>query len=231
MAEPTENLDSVMRRIRKLMAIAQDGRGSMAEAQTAAAMAQRIMAKYKLEHQDLLISELRSRDNFGEDTREVKPSFKRDTLKQWAGQLAVAIARANDAHVEWHEGKTLRFWGMKSDVEVSGYMFDYLVDQVQRGTQAFFTLIPDRDRAEDFRQGMITGVCKSLRGEQAPNSGNALVVAKAAAVEAHFGKVMRTVPTRYTGGTDNGMGRQAGANVDVNRRGVGQSDGQFMIGN
>lgn len=227
---PETELASVMRRVRKLLAIAQDTRGSMAEAKTAAGMAQRIMDKYKLEHQDLLMNELRHGDNFGTAEREVRPSFSRDGEYRWAGMLAVQIARSNDCCAEYHNGENLRFYGIKSDVEVASWMFDYLADQVQLVSRAFHVLTRDAARTRAFRQGMVTQIIQNMRNERLAVSGNALVVAKQAAVQEHFGRYMVTRPAKRSYDQHaNAMGKQAGNNVDLNRRGVGGQSGSLRL--
>ena len=59
-ADKIGELASVMRRVRKLMALANDGRGDVNEMAAAAEMAAKIMAKYRLDYADVLAAELRS---------------------------------------------------------------------------------------------------------------------------------------------------------------------------
>ena len=53
-----ENLEGVMRRIQKLLAIANDGRGDPNEAASAAAMAEKMMRKYQLDNADIVAAVL-----------------------------------------------------------------------------------------------------------------------------------------------------------------------------
>lgn len=215
-----DDLDAVMRRIQKLLAIANDTRGSAEEAAAAAGMAQRIMAKYKLDHQDILIAELTRGESFGQSELDVPKCGMRGDEGQWFGQLAVGVARVNDSHVEW-VGKQLRFYGIKSDVEVSVYMINYLADQVRVATNSFWVLTRDKQRAANFRHGMVVELGKALKAMLPEGGENALVLAKSAAVQDHFGRTMRTAQVRSWYATaDSALGKQAGSRVDVGRRGI-----------
>ena len=216
-----ETLASVCRRVKKLLAIAEDGRGTVEEAGAAAAMAARIMAKYRLDNQDLLISELRLDGAFGDEVR-VSPTIggrEGKASRRWFGMLAVAVVRANQCHCEWIGERTLKIYGVKSDVEVAGWMLDYLANQANVIAKAYYVLTKSKTQAEDFRQGIVDTLIKALKGEASETG--ALVVTKNEAIRAHFGKIMTTVSTKLRSSADRSLGNKAGASIDLGRRGVG----------
>lgn len=228
-----ENLDAICRRIKKLLAIAADHRGSPEEAAAAAGMAQRIMAKYQLEHQDILIAELKTSDNFGE-AEHVAPTFGRRSKlgNRWYGALVVAVVKANDCHCEWIDSTAgqIKLYGVKSDVEVAGYMIAYLADQIQYIAKAFYTLTKNNERTIDFRAGIVDTLIKALKTEKVETTGNALVIAKHAAIFDHFGKTMRIIKYKHSINSDRESGQVAGKSIDLNRHGIrGETQGQRFL--
>ncbi|HOW46139.1 MAG TPA: DUF2786 domain-containing protein [Rubrivivax sp.] len=59
-----DNLEAVMRRIKKLLAFAEDSRGNPTECAAAARMAESIMRKHQIEHADVITKELQGADAF-----------------------------------------------------------------------------------------------------------------------------------------------------------------------
>lgn len=106
MSENNPELEGVMRRIQKLLAIAGDDRANPAEAAAAASMAEKVMRKYQLDHADIIASELRSKAPDVGDSA-VFANMKRDDPKRpsltktpaWGQMLSVAIAQLYDCHV------------------------------------------------------------------------------------------------------------------------------------
>ena len=64
METPQEVSDDVLRRVQKLLALASDNRANQNEASAAADMAERLMHKYQIEHQDVIIAALKRDDEF-----------------------------------------------------------------------------------------------------------------------------------------------------------------------
>jgi len=87
-----------MRRVKKLLAIAEDGRADPNEASAAAGMAERIMRKYQIEHADVI--ELELRRGGAESLASVDCGTSMDPraaakhASGWAGMLAIAGCRA-----------------------------------------------------------------------------------------------------------------------------------------
>ena len=236
-----ENLESVMRRIAKLLAIAQDDRANPEEAASAAGMAERIMRKYQLEHADVIVASLKAGNDM--DTVDCVASAKTNGTKvlevpTWAGWLAVQVAKVNDCGakiVRTADGeKAVRFYGFKSDVQVAGYMFNYLVATTNRLCKEFLKSeayqLDGRRAVNSYRQGVSMGILSNLKAQTAEKAedakkstaGNQLMVVKAHAVAKHFGAMQTTKGTRssVSRGDSFSAGVQDGKAVDVNRRGI-----------
>lgn len=236
-----EDKDSIMRRVRKLLAIAEDGRANPHEAASAAAMASKIMRKYQLEHADLVLVELRSGTEV--NTEEVKATAKTNgtpvkEVPPWASWIGLQVARLNDCGCRLGHSavgeKVVRFYGYSSDTKVAAYMFSYLVDTVNRLCREFIKTSEDyrvygRRVVNGYRQGVAQGIVDTLKKEIAakqaeeatPSSGTSLVVVKKEAVVEKFGNVYgeRRGTTKVSRGESFSAGFRDGQQVTV-RKGV-----------
>lgn len=204
----SEDLSGVMRRVQKLLAIAGDARANPEEAAAAAAMAEKVMRKFQLEHADVVRAELNSKDNFAtEDACAVMKKGKghRPTsVPSWAQWLACQVAKLNDCEVKlaWNRelGSCIRFFGYKSDVQVCAWMFDYLTTTLIRNVRAYqkadqWGFKRSKAESESYRRGFVamlqTLLQRSIdakeREAQAASSNRALMVVKKQALAEHFG--------------------------------------------
>ncbi len=239
---PNQNaeLEGVMRRIQKLLAIANDDRANPEEAATAAGMAERIMRKYQLEHQDLILASLKAGDDMS--TVDCVASAKTNgtrvqTVPTWASTLAVQVANLNDVGakvVTTASGDVgIRFYGFKSDVIVAKWMFDYLVAATLRLCNEFKDtdtyLIYGRSAMNSYRMGVSIGINHNLAEQTALKkreaevtqasapAGTSLMVVKAQAIAERYGE-FKTKPTKSSvmrGGAYS-KGVQDGKNVRIN---------------
>lgn len=251
------DLDAILRRVQKLLAIAADSRGDPNETAAAAAQAENIMRKFNLDHADVLAADLRRNASEMMDTVRVNANMKRDdptrtTLKRapkWAGFIAFELGMLHDVHARFVWGDTgvvVEFCGVKSDVQVAGWMFDYLVGQMIIAVRRFgeqhrkdYGCPPDKVANNEYRMGFVSAMNQALRALRKMkvaelehhSSGTALVVAKKAAIEAHFGEFK--YGTSKSRGIKNAdayyAGRADGAKVDVQRRGVAATAGAPML--
>lgn len=243
----TSDISSVMRRIEKLLAMANDGRGDANEAATAAAMAEKLMRKFNIEHADLLMKKVRAGDaQFG--TRSCSANMKRDDPRRpplqnnppWAQWLAYEVAKLNDCELRQArgpKGAMLTFLGFDSDVQVAAWMFDYLVGELIKGCKAFNKAAPrTKIESNSFRMGFV-GVLqhkvRAMRKEkdaemQQAVASRALVVSKAQALVEHFGEFKYRESNSHAKVSGNAYrdGAAAGSKVDVGRKGIGASAGQ-----
>ena len=208
--------DATLRRIQKLLAIAGDSRGDPAEtAAAAAAMAERMMRKFNLASAELQRAALRKDPGAEMTTMRVRANMKRDDANRtplkrapkWAGYLAYEVAHLHDVHVRYaydHAmgGAVVEFCGVRADVQVAAWMFDYLVGQMIRAVRHFGTehrrtqgAAPLKTTSDAYRTDFITALLASLtrlrrekEGEVAAHAaGTALVVVKQQLVAEHFG--------------------------------------------
>ena len=241
MSNDTNDNADVMRRIQKLLNIANDGRGNPAEAASAAGMAERLMRKFNIEHADLLMKDIaRGAGKFA--TVLCSANMKRDDPSRpplqrnppWGSWLAYEVAKLNDCEVrQFHNvsGAKLGFLGFESDAQVSGWMFDYLVGELIKGCKTFQRAGRTKIESESFRRGFVLALCASLRKirtekdaemQQAVSS-RALVISKTQALTEHFGefKYRESNSNARLSGDAYAQGKAAGSKVDVNRRGIG----------
>jgi len=244
MTHSEEDLSGVLRRVQKLLAIAQDSRANANEAAAAAAQAEKIMRKYQIDHADLLTKAFNA-GTAEMASKTVRAFMKRDVdnghipsrTPTWAGWLAVATAKLHDCEVRGtHDPKTyepvLEFIGFASDVEVAAWTFDYLVG-------AFVTELRlwqkeakrSKGESESYRRGFILALCAKLQQARrereaemrVASASRALVVSKAQAVAAHFGATSYKDTKKAASVRDANafrVGREAGSKVDVNRQAI-----------
>lgn len=247
MSAVVDGLDAVLRRCKKMLAIAEDSRANPGEAAAAAAMAEKIMRKYQIDNADVIAADLGSgnADMFGTEdvgsTLDVEGRSKES--KSWAGSLAVRVAGFTDCQARYvwsgKHGKAIRFSGYAADAQMARFTYIYLVNTMAAASRAYAKENgSDRTSLESFRQGF----CKSLRDlldqataakkaeMQASVSSRSLVVVKGQAVADYFGDVKyrdkssrRRVTDAYSDGA------YEGNKVDVTRRGVGSSAGSQRL--
>lgn len=244
------DLDKILARIRKMLAVAADSRGDVNETAAAAAQAERLMRKFNIDHADVIAAALKRDAASQMGTVRVKANMKRDDpsrppLKRapkWAGWLGFELALLHDSQVRftWDDelgGVVVEFCGVQSDATVAGWMFDYLVGQMIAGVRHFTAQHrtrhgrpPDKAANEAFRHGFIHAMLASLQALrkmkatdlQDHNDGRALVVAKGLAVKEHFGDFTYGTAKARTVSDEAAFvrGLAAGAKVDVQRRAV-----------
>lgn len=242
----TGDLSGVMRRIRKLLAIAEDGRGDPNEAIAAAGQAESLMRKFNLDHAAVLAADFKRKAVQFAAVR-CSANMKRDDPKRplltrvpmWASWLGVRVARLNDCEMRFafdpaKGGAVVEFCGTIADAEVSGWMFDYLVGELIRGCQRF-NKERTRNKAEShsYRMGFVLALCAGLvRMKEAKDAefavhsaGRALVLVKDQALVEHFGKFKyRKSNTKMRDAYAANRGRSEGSQVDIARRAVGTTN-------
>lgn len=215
----SEDLNNVMRRIQKLLAIAQDTRANPAEAAAAAAMAEKVMRKYQIEHADLVQREVRG-DQDAMTFMDVQAKMKMFELADgckpkkvppWSGWLAYHLAKLHDCELRYvhsERGVAIRLFGYRVDVQVAAWTFDYLVQQVVGGLKDYQRGGTTRSKAESesFRRGFVLAVCNTIDAAKAEKdaamaatvTSRALVVSKAVALAERYGEFnYRTVKSAH----------------------------------
>lgn len=241
------DLEAVMRRVRKLLAIAEDSRADSNEAAAAARMAESVMRKYQIEHAEVLMASLNAGkdDIFAEAfvSGALKEDGRAESVKAWASWLAVGVANLNDcqARFAWTPelGKCLRFTGYAADVQISQYMYEFIVRaMISAANQYRKDTVCNRAEANSFRQGYIVACYNQLKRALADkkqemaqqSTSRALVLVKSQAVAKHFGEVTYSKgKTRSRQGDAYQDGKEQGSKLDVTRKGVGMTGKTLKI--
>lgn len=229
-----ENMDDILRRIAKLLAIAEDDRADPNEAAAAAGMAERIMRKFQLEHSDIISKSLKAGDDLA--TEDVSASAKTNgtrvkVIPPWAMYLATRINKLTDTEVRYctmpNGDAGMRFFGYSADVKVAAWMFNYLVATSLRLCNEFKRTpeyaIHGRRAVNSYRLGVTTGINKSIsdliRAKQAEKASTctALVVVKQQAIVAKWGdfKYREGKAKNIANGNAYSQGVADGKKVDV----------------
>jgi hypothetical protein len=241
-----EDLSGVMRRVAKLLAIAEDPRANPNEAAAAAGQAEKIMRKYQIENADVIRASL-DRGTATMGMRRVRALMKRDNsvkghrpqkVPPWAWWLAFRIAKLNDCELrfDWQplDGAGILFCGFEADTEVCAFSFDYLCGAMIFALRRWQKEAPrGKAESESYRRGFILALAAKLQAAktekdaemQLLSSSRALVVSKAGAIVAHFGEFTygkaRSINLSDRSAFE--RGREAGSKIDVHRRGVEHS--------
>lgn len=250
-----ENLDSVLRRVQKLLAIAQDDRANVNEAAAAARMAESIMRKYQLDHSDVILTALKTGDDLIESSHtaytdtNVPANHIAKTIPTWCSQIAVAVAKWLDCGARitrGDQGLRITFYGMRQDVLLCGWMYEYLLGTSRTMCRSFVKVngksATKNGEVASFRRGVTSGIILELNkmteqkeAEQAVNStGRELMIVKWDAIVKKYGDFSyKKTKTSARDATAFEKGRVAGRNVDFNVRGVGStaSPSTKLIGN
>jgi hypothetical protein len=194
----------IMERVRKLLAMAKDAT-SPNEAAIAARRARSLMDKHQLEEHD--IEDISTTAQFGKQTWE-NPNKK---IPSWKNKLAVQVAKLNDCEVKgtWVDDRLgVTFQGMAEDVQIAGYMFDYLTTAGEYQYSVFKSAQTGLNRGR-YKTQFCDGFSEELRArikeiiaerKTTTGTGTDLIVLKKQLVDEHFGKVTysrKKQSTRY----------------------------------
>lgn len=231
------DLSGVMRRISKLLAIAGDSRADPAEAAAAAAMAEKVMRKYQLDHADVICEQLKQAENF--DTADQPVVMKKGKghhptkVPAWAQWLGTAVAKLHDCEVRLaysaQHGACIRFFGFKSDVVVCAWTFDFLTTNLIRNCREFQKQTRrDKSESESYRRGFVVVLIDKINTmvaekekEQAAESGSrSLMVVKKQALTEKFGefKYKNGKGINHSDASAFSAGVRDGNKVDVGRK-------------
>lgn len=250
-----DTLDSVLRRIQKLLAIAADDRANPEEAASAAAMAEKTMRKYQLDHMDVVMAGIKKREGMTEEcvlATALRPHEIVRNVPLWAQFIAVQVAKLMDVYADTHfqrPHRVIRFRGFESDVKIAAWQYSYLVATVNRLCTDFkktdaYLMASSQKVMNSYRMGVAQGICDSLKaalesktrelgltGGAAATSGSLMVIAKTQAVAEYVGREIEygTTRSQTSQGSAYRDGRRDGRAVDVNRRAVGNSQSTKRI--
>jgi hypothetical protein len=216
----------IVERIRKLLAMSED-QSSPEEAAIAAGRAAKLLQKYNLDRADIIIHQ---QDSVAMGTANTQTAYR--NIPSWVSTLGVPVAELHDCNgiytrikVNQRYQKAIKYQGLEEDALVASYVFDYLIEEINRLAKAHKKRAPQASRADlhAFRLGASEAICDMLNRmirekaelEREYSNGTALVVAKKSLVEAKFG-VQRTSHRKHTySGSGYGHGYAAGAKVSI----------------
>ena len=187
MSEQDKDLDKVIQKVQKLLAMAEDT-SSPNEALLAANRARKLMDKHQLSKDDI---ERATGDQFLETTADRKTK----TCQTWLRFLVQASAYLNDCRpvLGWDGLKLYKFQGFKADAIVAKLTMDYLVDACERALEKSNS--HGRSEKNFFRIGFSEMVLRraiAVKKEReksfvSASTGTALVPVKEAMILSHFG--------------------------------------------
>lgn len=161
-------------RIRKLLALAADKNASPNEVSQAAAMAAALMQEHKLSEADVT-----DKTQDGSEVIDV-PLGAEGFMASWKFGLVTVTARSFFCEaIGLHVGRRrkVRIVGKKDDIEVATVVFEYLLREIERLTDAhaleprelIFEMVEgqktDRERRDAYRAGLVMGVAATLRDQ------------------------------------------------------------------
>lgn len=169
--------DRVLRRIKKMLAMADDTRGNPNEIAAFAAQAASLMRRYNIEHSEVLAAEIRS----GVDIvcEDIAPPNYDKRVPYWYNVLGTIVGRTMccQTRLLWVrvDGKSklsLKLFGYRPDIEVSQWLFSYLIGQVQKLAEQHWkvymselqlagrAIYPNTRRKwkDQFREGVVRGI-------------------------------------------------------------------------
>lgn len=117
-----ENIEKVMDKIRKLLALANNNPNEN-EAMAAALKAQKLMAEYNIE-----LDQLEDKPAQREITKEIYLSSDKHEMKKWKIGLASIIAKNFRCQVYLLNSKDVVFYGYKEDAKIALQVFSFLYE-------------------------------------------------------------------------------------------------------
>lgn len=232
-----ETIESVKRRVQKLLAIAEHERSDPNEAAAAAGMAERIMRKYQLDYADVIMVALKKGDDLS--TEDIVCTAKTNGTKTkvvstWVGMIAIAVADLTECGCRsgWTADfeACVRFFGYTADVQLASWMLGYLVETTNRLCNEYKKtdeyVIGGRRILNSYRQGVSIGITQAIRAlvaakkqEVQTSTGTSLMVVKQEAIVAKYGEFKtRTSKTKVSHGESFFQGLTDGRKVNVSQR-------------
>ena len=149
----------MLEKIKKLLALSQDPSAAPQEAENAARMAAKLMAKYEISQADLdrvqLAREVDLSEGYAKACRPGKKNPK--VIPAWINMIAVGVMRFTRVRVVM-SGPNLIFRGPRQDVELACWLHEYLVTQCYKASEG-----RSISEANAFRNSFARAVQMRLR--------------------------------------------------------------------
>jgi len=150
--------ENLLDKVKKLLRLA-ERTNSEGEAAAAAAAAQKLIERHKLDVAALDLSEAHEAPVEAPEKATLDGAEGRRNKCAWRGSLASGIARANACRVYW-TGPRLQIVGAPSDVATVRYMYAYLVREIDRLAE---TKSGGKAWLHAWRMGAVATVSQRLR--------------------------------------------------------------------
>lgn len=160
----------MLEKVRKLLAMAKDGRGNSHEEETAMRQGNALMAEFGIEEAECDMEALDAGTmSFGEalagqDGSAPQPGKMFKSYSTWVSMLAVGVARFTDSVAAYkitENGKMLAFRGEKNDVLMARWLLGVLVTSIHREqADSGWT---GRGDGNNFRTAATIALCARLR--------------------------------------------------------------------
>jgi len=165
--------DEALSKIRKLLAVAQDGRGNMNEAESAMRMATALMRKFQIESADEVMKDLKNGIDMVTDTDSIWAYPSKNIPKKcptWVGVISLGVGLLNDVittiSYDSKAGVVVKFAGYGPDVQFAKWLYRFLIETTYRLSTEHAT---ERGERESFRYGMagvLQARMRSMKEEQ-----------------------------------------------------------------
>jgi len=126
--------EKVVEKLRKLLAMANDGRGNETEAETALRHAEALMRKHGIESADIVLKEMQAGTLKTDSV--VVDTLSGARVPKWIGYLVIGIGKLTDTIVMgspidgYRAG--IKFCGTPEDVQMAAFLLPYLMEAIDR---------------------------------------------------------------------------------------------------
>lgn len=117
------NMDKIIEKISKLLAVANNTGATESEAIQAALMAQKLMAKYNIE-----LDQVDSKPEQREIVKEIYRQSGKHEMKKWKIGLSSIVAQNFRCKVYFINGQDVIFYGYKEDAKIALQVFSFLYE-------------------------------------------------------------------------------------------------------
>ncbi len=158
----TDKIKKIIAKIAHLRELASKA-GTQAEAESAAKMAERLIAQYEIEEADLEAAGSQEAEEVGEG--DLLHAYEGHNAERWRGTLACGLARVHGCYSFQDRAgakAVQRIAGRPSSVAIVRYLFGWLCYEIERLSQR------ERGRAarHAFKMGAVVGYLAVLRKAQ-----------------------------------------------------------------
>jgi len=237
----SKDIESVIAKISKLLAMAEHKNSNPNEAARAASMAAKMMNEYQVERKDVIRAELESGGGL---VNTPISDLEYSTWPVWMQGLAINTANLFECQVKFKKTgkkKSLKVMGYEADVMMVVWMYEYLHDELTRlATRAVNTNTSAVHKGK-IKNSFLSGAVSVLkerfqeiideRLKDYKSTGTGLMVVKSDAIKEKYGIAKyRNTNSSAADPASFYAGKKAARNVNINRP-LGNGEKQKSLGN